>query len=86
MPGAETKLKSNDEVAILPPVSGGKEGSRTASGGGNRRETAHCAVVGGAIQTQEVLAGIKRGEDGPPWSSKVCPQPDSRTQDTLSRL
>jgi len=61
---AETKLKSNDEVAILPPVSGGKEGSRTASSGGNRRETEHCAVVGGAIQTQEVLAGIKRGEDG----------------------
>jgi len=60
---AETKLRSNDEVAILPPVSGGKDG-RIASGGGNRRETAHCAIVRGPIQTQEVLAGIKRGEDG----------------------
>ena len=60
---AETKLRSNDEVAILPPVSGGKDG-RIASGGGNRRETAHCAIVRGPIQTQEVLAGIRRGEDG----------------------
>jgi len=61
---AETKLRSNDEVAILPPVSGGKDGSRIASGGGNRRETAHCAIVRGPIPTQEVLAGVKRGEDG----------------------
>ena len=60
---AETKLRSNDEVAILPPVSGGKDG-RITSGGANRRETAHCAIVRGPIQTQEVLAGIKRGEDG----------------------
>jgi molybdopterin converting factor subunit 1 len=60
---AQTKLRSNDEVAILPPVSGGKDG-RIRSGGGNRRETAHCAIVRGPIQTQEVLAGIKRGEDG----------------------
>ena len=60
---AETKLRSNDEVAILPPVSGGKDG-RISSGGGNRRETARCAIVRGPIQTQQVLAGIKRGEDG----------------------
>jgi molybdopterin converting factor subunit 1 len=60
---AETKLKSNDEVAILPPVSGGKD-ARIASGQVNRRETAHCAVMRGPIQTQEVLAGVKRGEDG----------------------
>jgi len=60
----ETKLRSNDEVAILPPVSGGKDGSRNPSGGGNRGETAHCAVIRGAIHTQEVLAGVKRGEDG----------------------
>ena len=60
----ETKLRSNDEVAILPPVSGGKDGSRIASGGGHRRETAHCAIGRGPIQTQEVLADVKRGEDG----------------------
>jgi MoaE-MoaD fusion protein len=61
---AETKLRSNDEVAILPPVSGGNDDNRIASGRGNRRETAHCAIVRGPIQTQEVLAGVKRGEDG----------------------
>ena len=32
---AETKLRSNDEVAILPPVSGGKDGSRIASASTN---------------------------------------------------
>ena len=26
MPGSETGLKSDDEVALLPPVSGGSEG------------------------------------------------------------
>jgi molybdopterin synthase catalytic subunit len=61
---AETKLRPNDEVAILPPVSGGHDGSRIASDGRKRRETAHCAIVRGPIQTQEVLAGVKRGEDG----------------------
>jgi molybdopterin synthase catalytic subunit len=61
---AQTKLRSNDEVAILPPVSVGKDGSGIASGAGNRRETAHCAIVCGPIQAQAVLAGIKRGEDG----------------------
>src|ERR1700730_1995928 len=45
---AETKLRSNDEVAILPPVSGGKDG-RIASGGGNRRGKAHCPIPRGAI-------------------------------------
>jgi molybdopterin synthase catalytic subunit len=58
---ADTKLRSNDEVAILPPVSGGKDGSPDR---GNRSETAHCAIVRGPIQTQEVLVGIVRGEDG----------------------
>src|SRR5258708_12723257 len=63
---AETKLRPNDEVAILPPVSGGHDGSRIASGGGNRRETAHCAIVRGPIQTQEVLPAINRADDAPP--------------------
>jgi molybdopterin synthase catalytic subunit len=58
---ADTKLRSNDEVAILPPVSGGKDGSPDRR---NRSETAHCAIVRGPIQTQEVLVGIVRGEDG----------------------
>jgi MoaE-MoaD fusion protein len=47
--GPETVLKSNDEVALLPPVSGG---------------SGKAAIVRDPIDTQGVLEGIKRGEDG----------------------
>jgi MoaE-MoaD fusion protein len=48
--GLETALKANDEVALLPPVSGG-------SG-------ARASIVRDAIDTQIVLDTIKQGEDG----------------------
>ena len=48
--GAETVLRSDDEVALLPPVSGGL--GKAAS------------IVRDTIDTQRVLARIKRGEDG----------------------
>src|SRR5580658_3375776 len=48
--GPETVLKSDDEVALLPPVSGGLE--NTAS------------IIRDPIDTQSVLKHIKRGEDG----------------------
>ncbi len=47
--GPETVLKSDDEVALLPPVSGG---------------LARASIVRNPIDAQGVLAGIKRGEDG----------------------
>jgi molybdopterin synthase catalytic subunit len=47
--GPGTLLKSDDEVALLPPVSGG------SSKASIRRDP---------IDTQQVLDGIKRGEDG----------------------
>jgi MoaE-MoaD fusion protein len=48
--GPETVLKSDDEVALLPPVSGGLE--NTAS------------IIRDPIDTQSVLKHIKRDEDG----------------------
>jgi molybdopterin synthase catalytic subunit len=45
----ETELKSDDEVALLPPVSGG-------SGKAN--------ITRDAIRTSDVLSRIKQGEDG----------------------
>jgi molybdopterin synthase catalytic subunit len=48
--GPETKLRPNDEVALLPPVSGGKP--------------AHVAIVRETINTQRVLSAIKHPEDG----------------------
>jgi len=55
---ADTKLRSNDEIAFLPPVSGGKDGAKP------RIESAHCAIVRSLIDTQQVLDRIKRGDDG----------------------
>jgi len=47
--GAETRLKSEDEVALLPPVSGG---------------LGRASIVRDQIDTRGVLDRIKRGEDG----------------------
>jgi molybdopterin converting factor subunit 1 len=47
--GAETRLKSDDEVALLPPVSGGS--GRTS-------------IVRDPIDTQAVLGRMKQGGDG----------------------
>ena len=47
--GPETKLNPGDEVALLPPVSGGSP---------------RCAIVREKINAQEVLERIKRPEDG----------------------
>jgi len=47
--GAKTRLKPGDEVALLPPVSGG---------------SGRALIVRDAIDTPGVLQRIKRGEDG----------------------
>jgi molybdopterin synthase catalytic subunit/molybdopterin converting factor small subunit len=50
--GPEEKLHANDEIALLPPVSGGAS------------PTVHAAIVRERIDTRRVLDGIKRPEDG----------------------
>jgi molybdopterin synthase catalytic subunit len=63
-----TRLKENDEIALLPPVSGGApetcgDGSlRLRSGQAPTRP--HTSLVRGPINTARVLAGLKRSEDG----------------------
>ncbi len=64
--GAETGLKFDDEVALLPPVSGGLEDETTARQPAGRRRygSGHASIIRDAIDTQSVLERIKRGEDG----------------------
>lgn len=54
--GPETKLIAGDEVALLPPVSGGLA---------ERVGRPSCTkIVREAIDTQQVVGALKRGEDG----------------------
>jgi len=63
--GAGQILKDNDEVGLLPPVSGGgadpaRGGSLDESGGG----AGIVALTRAAIETERLLAEAKSGEDG----------------------
>jgi MoaE-MoaD fusion protein len=57
---ADTKLKENDEVAILPPVSGGTPDTGHPTPGGQRYAT----ILREPIDTHRALSALKRGEDG----------------------
>jgi molybdopterin synthase catalytic subunit len=50
--GPATRLRPGDEVALLPPVSGGSE------------THPHAAIIRAAIDTPSVVQGLKRPEDG----------------------
>src|SRR5579864_401515 len=52
------QLKPDDEVALLPPVSGG--GPSSAASGVGR----HACIVRERIDTPRIVAELKRGEDG----------------------
>jgi molybdopterin converting factor subunit 1 len=64
--GAETVLRCDDEVALLPPVSGGSEGE-TPSGqpaGRRRYGSGSALIVRDPIDTPAVLGRVKQGGDG----------------------
>lgn len=52
---ASTALKAGDEVAFLPPVSGGSASTEAAS---------RCAIVREPIDTRSLVAALQAGEDG----------------------
>ncbi len=66
-----TKLKSDDEVAMLPPVSGGSDSpaseapARQTSAVSERSEPkVRASIIRDPIDTQQALTAIKRPEDG----------------------
>src|SRR3954468_21494055 len=72
----ETKLKDNDEVALLPPVSGGAAAERPAE----RR----CASINREpIQTPKILESLKRGEDGAALAFEGIVRNQTRGRKTL---
>jgi molybdopterin converting factor subunit 1 len=56
--GPDTRLQAADEVALLPPVSGGSQDAAAQS------YTPVVSMVRQRIDTQQVLSQLKRGEDG----------------------
>ena len=61
---AETRLKSGDEVALLPPVSGGASTPPMNQGVPVSVPGDRCSIVRNPINTQQVLSSMKRAEDG----------------------
>jgi molybdopterin synthase catalytic subunit len=61
---ADTELKLDDEVALLPPVSGGSGAAEGDMPRAQPAERRYCLIVRSPIDTSRVLAAIKRGEDG----------------------
>jgi len=67
--GPETKLKAGDEVALLPPVSGGAPDAAAGPpagqpGGHNTQRRRYSLIVREVIDTSRIVDGLKRGEDG----------------------
>ncbi len=71
--GPDTKLKPNDEIALLPPVSGGAPATR-------RR---YASIVREAIDTPQSVAGLKRGEDGAALAFEGVVRNQTRSRKTL---
>src|ERR1035438_7450530 len=59
--GPDTKLEPDDELAMLPPVSGGAPEAAGETPAGRGR---YAWIVREVIDTERTLASLKRGEDG----------------------
>jgi MoaE-MoaD fusion protein len=61
----DTKLQSGDQIALLPPVSGGAPEAVGETPAGQPARLRRCAsIIRDAIDIQRTLTALKRGEDG----------------------
>ena len=73
--GPKTQLKDGDEIAFLPPVSGGSQARQA--------RPLHAAIVHEIIDTQSLLAGIRQPEDGACVTFEGVVRNNSRGRRTL---
>ena len=69
-------LHEGDEVGLLPPVSGGKTGTREV-------KSEHCALVREKIETATIVDALKAGEDGAVVAFEGIVRNNSRERRTL---
>ena len=62
--GRETVLHDGDEVALIPPVSGGTPEGETDGNAAPMQSTEHAALVRQPIDGAAILAALKQPEDG----------------------
>ena len=63
--GADTRLSDGDEVAFLPPVSGGAPDAAGEAASGQRAgRRRYALIVREVIDTPETIGRLRRGEDG----------------------
>jgi len=62
--GSETRLRDGDEVALIPPVSGGAPEDSISSENSAMQATEHAALVRHAIDGAGIAAAIRQPEDG----------------------
>lgn len=62
--GPDTRLHRDDEIALLPPVSGGAVDGAGETSAGQPVGRRCASIVRTAIDTQKTVDSLKRGEDG----------------------
>ena len=79
--GLDTALKDGDEVALLPPVSGGTADSAATPGADHR--TDHASLVCAPIQTEQIASSLKSPADGAITAFDGIVRDNSRGRRTL---
>jgi molybdopterin converting factor subunit 1 len=89
--GPETVLKADDEVALLPPVSGGSGAGETPaaqsepvlSEGREPKGRCYASIVRSPIDSQRIVDELKRGEDGAALTFEGIVRNQTRGRKTL---